>query len=115
MTQRLVWPHEQFLCTTVQLRHVQNSHQIHLRWFTSRMKRATIQRRICVCVTASNVSAAFAELQWAERPRLFVFRSHSIRDGAALGVAAPSRAFVAYSRAPRPRPMPPAKRLISQI
>jgi hypothetical protein len=31
MTQRLVWPQAQSLCATVHARHVQNSHQIHLR------------------------------------------------------------------------------------
>jgi len=70
MTQRLVEPQEQSLCTTVQLRHVQYSHQIHLRWFTSRMKRATIQSRIWVCDTSTNVSASPVSSQWAERPNL---------------------------------------------
>ena len=68
MTQRLVRPQAQSLCTTAQLRHVQNSHQIHLRWFTSRMKRATIQSRISVFDTPSNVSASRSREQWAERP-----------------------------------------------
>jgi hypothetical protein len=70
MTQRLVLPQAQSLWTTVQLRHVQNSHQIHLRWFTSRMKRATIQSRISVFDTPSNVSAYRPRQQWAERPSL---------------------------------------------
>jgi hypothetical protein len=48
MSQREVAPQAQSLCLAVQLRQSQNSHQIHLRWFTSRMKRATIQRRISV-------------------------------------------------------------------
>jgi len=75
MTQRLVLPQAQSLWTTVQLRHVQNSHQIHLRWFTSRMKRATIQSRISVFDTPSNVSADRAFEQWAERPSLARLRS----------------------------------------
>ena len=70
MTQRLVLPQEQSLCAAVQLRHVQNSHQIHLRWFTSRMRRATIQSRISVFDTPSNVSAYRSRQQWAERPTL---------------------------------------------
>jgi len=75
MTQRLVWPQEQSLCATAQLPHVQNSHQIHLRWFTSRTKRATIQRRIWVCDTSPNVSASPVDEQWAERPNLGRARS----------------------------------------
>ena len=51
MTQREVFPQAQSLCFAVQARQAQYSHQIHLRWFTSRTKRATIQRRICVCDT----------------------------------------------------------------
>jgi hypothetical protein len=57
------------LCATVQLRQFQNSHQIHLRWFTSRTKRATIQSMISVRDTLSNVSAPQREEQWADRPR----------------------------------------------
>jgi len=68
MSQRLVWPQAQSLCATAQPRHVQNSHQIHLRWFTSRTKRATIQRTISVFDTLPNVSAAPRKRQWAERP-----------------------------------------------
>jgi hypothetical protein len=45
------------LCATEQLRQLQYSHQIHLRWFTSRTKRATIQSMISVRDTVSNVSA----------------------------------------------------------
>ena len=48
-----VAPHAQSLCATVQARQCQCSHQIHLRWFTSRMKRATIHRRIWVRDTVS--------------------------------------------------------------
>ena len=70
MSQRLVWPQAQSLCATEQFRHAQNSHQIHLRWFTSRTKRATIQRRTSVFDTLPNVSAASRRRQWAERPRL---------------------------------------------
>lgn len=51
MTQREVFPQAQSLCFAVQARQDQYSHQIHLRWFTSRTKRATIQRRICACDT----------------------------------------------------------------
>jgi hypothetical protein len=47
MTQRAVFPQAQSLCFAVQARQDQYSHQIHLRWFTSRMRRATIQMRIC--------------------------------------------------------------------
>jgi len=43
----LVVPHAQSLCFAVHFRHDQFSHQIHLRWFTSSTKSATIQRRIC--------------------------------------------------------------------
>ena len=70
MTQRLVLPQAQSLWATVQLRQLQNSHQIHLRWFTSRTKRATIQSMISVRDTLSNVSASYRFKQWAERPTL---------------------------------------------
>ena len=70
MTQREVFPQAQSLCFAVQARQAQYSHQIHLRWFTSRMKRATIQSRISVFDTPSNVSAYRACEQWAERPSL---------------------------------------------
>ena len=70
MTQRLVRPQAQSLWATAQLRQVQNSHQIHLRWFTSRMKRATIQSRISVFDTPSNVSAYRSREQWADWPSL---------------------------------------------
>ena len=56
MIQRDVAPQAQSLCFTVQARHDQYSHQIHLRWFTSSRKRATIQRRISVRDTLFNVS-----------------------------------------------------------
>ena len=49
----LVVPHAQSLCFAVHFRHDQFSHQIHLRWFTSSTKRATIQRRISVRDTPS--------------------------------------------------------------
>jgi hypothetical protein len=68
MTQREVAPQLQSLCFSEQLRQSQNSHQIHLRWFTSSTKRATIQMRISVRDTSSNVSASRADRQWAERP-----------------------------------------------
>ena len=77
MIQRDVCPQEQSLCFTVHVRQSQYSHQIHLRWFTSRMKRATIQRRISVRDTPSNVSAYRSRQQWAERPRLGRSRSYS--------------------------------------
>jgi hypothetical protein len=48
MIQRDVPPQEQSLCFTEHRLQSQYSHQIHLRWFTSRMNRATIQRRISV-------------------------------------------------------------------
>ena len=70
MIQREVAPQEQSLCFTEQARQLQYSHQIHLRWFTSRTKRATIQRRICVRDTSSNVSAASRGGQWAGWPTL---------------------------------------------
>jgi hypothetical protein len=41
-----------------------------LRWFTSRMKRATIQSRISVFDTPLNVSAQRSRRQWAVRPSL---------------------------------------------
>ena len=47
----LVVPQPQSLCFAQHLRQFQFSHQIHLRWFTSSTKRATIQRRICVLDT----------------------------------------------------------------
>src|SRR3954447_14628788 len=68
MSQRLVLPQEQSLCSTEQLRQLQYSHQIHLRWFTSRTKRATIQSMISVRDTVSNVSAPIRQEQWANRP-----------------------------------------------
>jgi hypothetical protein len=58
MIQRAVAPQAQSLCFTVQARQLQCSHQIHFRWFTSSTNRATIQRRISVRDTSSNVSAA---------------------------------------------------------
>ena len=57
MIQRAVAPQAQSLCRTVHARQVQCSHQIHLRWFTSSTKRATIQRRISVRDTLLNLSA----------------------------------------------------------
>ena len=68
MIQRLVLPQAQSLWVTEQLLHIQNSHQIHLRWFTSRMKRATIQSRISVFDTPSNVSVFLPGQQWAGWP-----------------------------------------------
>ncbi len=70
MIQRDVAPHAQSLCLTAQARQSQCSHQIHLRWFTSRMSRATIQRRVSVRDTLSNVSADVCDRQWAARPNL---------------------------------------------
>jgi hypothetical protein len=70
MIQRAVDPQEQSLCFTVQTRQLQCSHQIHFKWFTSSTRRATIQRRIWVCDTTPNVSAAAALDQWAGRPRI---------------------------------------------
>ena len=70
MTQRLVRPQAQSLCFWEHLRQLQFSHQIHLRWFTSRMKRATIQRRISVFDTPFNVSAYRSREQWADWPSL---------------------------------------------
>jgi hypothetical protein len=69
MTQREVAPQLQSLCFTEQLRQSQYSHQIHLRWFTSSRKRATIHRRIWVCDTLPNVSAHPRRKQWAGRPK----------------------------------------------
>jgi hypothetical protein len=54
----------------VHRRQSQNSHQIHLRWFTSSTKRATIQTRISVRDTLSNVSALCLREQWAGWPNL---------------------------------------------
>ena len=48
MNQRAVAPQAQSLCFAVHRRQLQCSHQIHLRWFTSSTKSATIQRRISV-------------------------------------------------------------------
>jgi hypothetical protein len=70
MIQREVAPQEQSLCFTEQARQLQYSHQIHLRWFTSRIRSATIQRRICVRDTSSNVSATCCVGQWAGWPTL---------------------------------------------
>src|SRR5581483_12515201 len=55
INQRAVAPQAQSLCFAVQRRQLQCSHQIHLRWFTSSTKRATIQRRIEVRVTLPTV------------------------------------------------------------
>jgi hypothetical protein len=68
MSQRDVDPQAQSLCFTWHARQLQYSHQIHLRWFTSRTKRATIHRRIWVRDTTSNVSTPPRAEQWAERP-----------------------------------------------
>ena len=57
MIQRAVAPQPQSLCFVLHFRQSQYSHQIHLRWFTSSRKRATIQRRISVRDTLLNVSA----------------------------------------------------------
>ena len=70
MIQRAVAPQAQSLCRAVHARQVQCSHQIHLRWFTSSRKRATIQRRISVRDTLSNVSTSPSAEQWAGRPNL---------------------------------------------
>ena len=70
MIQRDVAPQEQSLCFTEQLRQSQNSHQIHLRWFTSSTKSATIQMRVSVRDTLSNVSALTPIEQWAGWPNL---------------------------------------------
>jgi hypothetical protein len=69
MSQRAVDPQAQSLCFTEQARQLQYSHQIHLRWFTSRTKRATIHRRISVRDTMPNVSARLRPGQWAARPK----------------------------------------------
>src|SRR5439155_18932431 len=53
MNQREVAPQAQSLCFAVHCRQSQYSHQIHLRWFSSSTKRATIQRRISVRDTPS--------------------------------------------------------------
>ena len=70
MIQREVAPQEQSLCFTVQRRQSQYSHQIHLRWFTSSTKSVTIQMRISVRDTLSNVSARASIGQWAGWPNL---------------------------------------------
>src|SRR5438876_892816 len=116
MIQRDVAPQEQSLCFTVQARQDQYSHQIHLRWFTSRTKRATIQRRICVCDTVMTVSAVLSERQWAGRPNLRAPRSYTLdRYGAERPSEEPLRPelVASYSREP-PRVRPPANRLMIQ-
>src|SRR5581483_11337965 len=55
--QRAVAPQPQSLCFAAQRRQSQYSHQIHLRWFTSSTKSATIQRRISVRDTPPKVRA----------------------------------------------------------
>jgi hypothetical protein len=92
MTQRLVLPQEQSLWATEQLLQFQNSHQIHLRWFTSRTKRATIQSMISVRDTLSNVSARQPVGQWAERPRSGHRRSYldTERSGPRRGRSVPN-------------------------
>ena len=70
MIQRAVAPQPQSLCFVLHFRQLQCSHQIHLRWFTSSVKRATIQSRISVRDTSSNVSAHICAPQWAARPNL---------------------------------------------
>ena len=70
MIQREVAPQEQSLGFTVQRRQSQYSHQIHLRWFTSSTKRVTIQMRISVRDTLSNVSASVYSGQWAGWPNI---------------------------------------------
>ena len=70
----LVVPQPQSLCFEEHLRQFQFSHQIHLRWFTSSTKRATIQRRICVFDTTQQGSAR----RWAGsmgRPAYFLARA----------------------------------------
>jgi len=69
MIQRDVAPQEQSLCFTLQRRQFQYSHQIHLRWFTSSAKSATIQMRISVRDTLSNVSGPLPVEQWAGWPK----------------------------------------------
>jgi hypothetical protein len=76
MSQRDVAPQAQSLCFTVHARQLQCSHQIHLRWFTSSRKRATIQRRISVRDTLFNVSTSASAEQWAGRPNLPGCRSY---------------------------------------
>ena len=76
MSQRDVAPQAQSLCFTEHARQLQYSHQIHLRWFTSSRKRATIQRRISVCDTLLNVSTFPSAEQWAGRPNLHDCRSY---------------------------------------
>jgi hypothetical protein len=61
-----------------------------LRWFTSRTKRATIQRRISVRDTLSNVSAPRLREQWAGWPNLRRPRSYKEAERA-LGEPAPPR------------------------
>src|SRR3954447_4097365 len=80
MSQRDVRPQEQSLCGTVQAWQLQYSHQIHLRWFTSSTNRATIQRRIWVCDTLTNVSARRRRGQWAARPNVGSPRSYDGRE-----------------------------------
>jgi len=70
MSQRDVAPQAQSLCFTEHARQLQYSHQIHLRWFTSSRKRATIHRRISVCDTLFNVSTPPSAEQWAGWPNL---------------------------------------------
>ena len=82
MTQRDVRPQAQSLCFTVHARQLQNSHQIHLRWFTSRTKRATIQMRISVrdtLVQRIGASRRGAMGHPAQPPRLEVLET---RNGA---------------------------------
>ena len=81
MSQRDGRPQEQSLCFTVHTRQSQYSHQIHLRWFTSRTIRAAIQMRICVRDTTFNVSARVAGEQWAGRPNLAGRRSQKTEMG----------------------------------
>ena len=85
MSQRDVAPQAQSLCFTVHARQLQCSHQIHLRWFTSSRKRATIHRRISVCDTLFNVSTPPTSEQWAGRPNLARCRSYEVRGEAVLG------------------------------
>ena len=58
INQRWVAPQAQSLCFAEQRRQLQCSHQIHLRWFTSSTKSATIHRRMAVRDTPSTVWAA---------------------------------------------------------
>jgi hypothetical protein len=81
MIQREVCPQEQSLCFTVHVRQSQYSHQIHLRWFTSRTKRAAIQMRISVRDTLVNVSAPLAGGQWAGWPNVPGRRSYERKTG----------------------------------